>query len=337
MFALTGDLGHNLRYNYSPKGASAPAGSIGEKPPFDVPLREGNVSRFEDANGAYSNISEALEAGRAVTLSTRSKDVNDGLMEHHAYVVTGVEQRAKKDGTSEVWITLQNPYAHNDNNPAERNDTSKPSITVSLNKMLDNEVFGEINMSPPPRLQTQQQSTPPPSPEQPTPTQAVPAPPAPAQPAFPPPNTNDITQDTHAGNLRYRQALSGIENSPNIPPGTFTGERLQQSAANVAYTSLAAEERPGIGGRNEALSRIDFVVFDKTRTALIAGEGELGNPTAKLARLPGEQDNANTLTATSERTHTLLQDPHKMALANPALAPQLAQTDIEPDRGGPRR
>ncbi len=132
MFALTGDVGHNLRYSHSPKGASAPPGSAGERAPFDVPLRKEDVSRFDGAVGAYASISEAIGAGRSVTLSTRNEKVDDGLMPHHAYIVTGIEQREKKDGTSEVWITLRNPYAHNNNNPEENKDSSKPSITVSL-------------------------------------------------------------------------------------------------------------------------------------------------------------------------------------------------------------
>jgi Calpain family cysteine protease len=132
MFALIGDAGHNLRYSHSPNGSSAPPGNNDERPPFDVPLKKENVSRFDDANGAYVKISEALGAGKAVTLSTRNADVNDGLMKHHAYIITDIEQREKKDGTNDVWITLRNPYAHNNNTPEENKDTSKPSITVSL-------------------------------------------------------------------------------------------------------------------------------------------------------------------------------------------------------------
>lgn len=157
MFALTGEQGHNLRYSHSPKGSSAPPGNTGEKPSFYVPLTNGNVSRFDDASGAYSSISQALAEGKSVTVSTRNADVNDGLMKHHAYVVTDIELRDKKDGSNEVRITLRNPYAHNNNTPSESKDTSKPSITVSFDKMLEKNVFGEINIGPAPRIQTQQQ------------------------------------------------------------------------------------------------------------------------------------------------------------------------------------
>ena len=331
MFALTGDAGHNLRYTHSPKGSSAPPGNTGEPPPFDVPLKKDNVSKFDDANGAYAKISEALGADRSVTLSTRNENVNDGVMKHHAYIVTGVERREKKDGTNEVFITMRNPYAHNNNMPSESRDTSRPSITVSLDKMLEKDVFGEINIGPAPRVQTQQQSAP--APEQSTPT---PPAPNPSQPA-PTPNTHDITQQTHLGYPRFQQAFNAIEHSINIPPGTFTGERLQQSAANLAYASLAGEERAGLNSRNESLSRIDFAVFNKDRDALIVGQGGPGDPSAKLAWLPGVQDNSTPLTAASQRTHDLLQDPQKLALANPTLQQGMVQGGPEPETAGPRR
>jgi hypothetical protein len=325
MFALTGDQGHNLRYSGSPKGSSGPPGSTSlEDPPFNVPLTEKNVSRFNDASSAYAKISEALDAGKGVTLSTRNAIVNDGLMPHHAYIVTGIEQREKKDGSNETWITMRNPYANNNNNPAERRDTSNPNITVSLDAMLANKVFGEINLSPAPRVQSQTQDAPP--------TAALTT-----QSAAHAYNPNDITDEKHPGHLRFQQAIRAIENSPNIPAGTFTGERLHQAAANIAYASLAAEERPGIGGRNEALSRIDFVVFNENRTALIAVEGEMGNPTAKRAWLPGAQENATSLSVASQRTDELLQDPQKFALANPTPQQNIIQPPPEPERTGPTR
>jgi hypothetical protein len=175
-----------------------------------------------------------------------------------------------------------------------------------------------------------------------TPSKAV-SPPAPT-PSPPPttqdsqiPNHNDITNAKHPGNVRLQEAIFAIENSSNIPPGTFTGERLQQTAANLAYASLATEERPGIGGRNEPLSRIDFAVFNKDRSGLVAGEGELGNPAAKLAWLPGTQDNANSLSVTSQRMHDLLQDPQKLALASPDARQSIVQGTAEPEAVGMRR
>ncbi len=150
-------------------------------------------------------------------------------------------------------------------------------------------------------------------------------------------DTQDITRESHRGHLRYQQALHAIEHSPNIPSGAFSGERLQQTAANLAYASLAGEERQGIGSNSEVLSRIDFAAFNKQRTGLIAGEGEATNPSNKLAFLSGAQDNAQTLAATSLRMDALLQDPQKLALANPALQPALTQSGPEPEQAGPKR
>lgn len=156
-------------------------------------------------------------------------------------------------------------------------------------------------------------------------------------PISPSTTSPDVTDPAHPGHQRFQQAVQSIEHSPNILPGTFMGERLQQSAANLAYASLASEERPGIGGRSESLSRIDFVVFNKDRSGLIAGEGELGSPTAKLALLSGVQDNNISLTAASQRISDLMQDPQKQALANPALQQNIAQGIPEPEPAGPRR
>jgi hypothetical protein len=281
MFALTGEIGHNLRYSNAPKGPSAPPGNTGEKPPFDVPLTGRDVTRFDDADGAYALLREALDANKAVTMSTRNADVNDGLMPHHAYVVTGIEQCEKKDGSHDTWITLRNPYAHN-NVAGENRTTSKPETTVSLDKMLQNGVLGEFNLSPAPRVQTQQQSVPAAAPEQAAPVSSAPNP-----STSPLLNTHDITHPTHLGHLRYQQALHAIEHSPNIPPGTFTGERLQQAAANVAYASLAGEERTGLDSRNEVLSRIDFVVFNKDRTPVDRGPGRAGKPGSKAGLVAG--------------------------------------------------
>ena len=112
---------------------------------------------------------------------------------------------------------------------------------------------------------------------------------------------------------------------------------VQQSAAKLAYASLAGEERVGLNRRNESMWRIDFAVFNKDRDALIAGQGELGNPGAKLAWLSGAQDNSTSLAAASQRTHDLLQDPQKLALTSPALQQCMIQGGPEPEPAGPRR
>ncbi len=136
--------------------------------------------------------------------------------------------------------------------------------------------------------------------------------------------TNDIRNPEHAGHARYQQALDAIERSPNIPPGTFTGDRLEQSAANLANASLAGAQRPQ-GGQNEALDRIDFVVFNTQRDGLVAGQGELGDPAAKLALLPAAQDNATSLTTASQQVNDTMQQTQAQAMAAPEQAQQQAQ------------
>ena len=136
--------------------------------------------------------------------------------------------------------------------------------------------------------------------------------------------TNDIRNPEHVGHARYQQAIDAIERSPNIPPGTFTGDRLEQSAANLANASLAGAERPQ-GGQNEALDRIDFVVFNTQRDGLVAGQGDLGDPAAKLAFLPAAQDNATSLTTASQQVNDTMQQTQAQAMAAPEQAQQQTQ------------
>ncbi len=141
---------------------------------------------------------------------------------------------------------------------------------------------------------------------------------APDTPKAAPPadTTHDIRNPDHPGHARYQQAIDAIERSPNIPPGTFSGDRLEQSAANLANASLAGAQRPQ-GGRNEALDRIDFVVFNTQRDGLVAGQGALGDPAAKLAFLPAAQDNATSLTAASQQVNDTMQQKQAQAMAAP--------------------
>lgn len=148
-----------------------------------------------------------------------------------------------------------------------------------------------------------------------------------------PPPAPDITDRNNPGHERYQQALSAIDRSPNIPPGTFSGERLQQSAANLANASLAGAERPQ-GGQNERLDRIDFVVFNAKHDGLIAGQGEMGNPAGKLAFLSAAQDNATTLTQASQQVQNTLAQQQAQALNMAQQQP--TQTQDDPTPKGPR-
>jgi hypothetical protein len=234
MFALTGDKGHNLRYDQSPTGHSGPPGSASIKdegrPSFNVKLYEKDVTRFDDANSAYTKINEALGSGNPVTLSTRNANVNDGIMKHHAYIVTDIEQREKKDGTLETFVTMRNPYARNDRDPTETG-TSKPSITVSLDKMLKDDVFGEFNIGPASRVQRQKQDMPAPviTPEQITPT----------------PNKNDHLQSTPSIGPPTTSRSPDDKDVIGVTTGLQLGNDFREKGhpGNAAYEKMLYEVR----------------------------------------------------------------------------------------------
>jgi hypothetical protein len=145
--------------------------------------------------------------------------------------------------------------------------------------------------------------------------------------------TDDIRKITHRGNPLYQQAIDSIERSPNIPPGTFTGERLEQAAANLVNVSTAGADRPQ-GGRNEVLERIDFAVFNKPRDGLIAGQGDYNNAaTAKLAYLPAAQDNDTTLAMASQKVHETLQRTQAQTLGNTGQSLDKTQEQGSPNIG----
>ena len=151
--------------------------------------------------------------------------------------------------------------------------------------------------------------------------------------AVAPDATQDIRHQDHPGHMRYAQALDAIERSPNIPSGTFTGERLEQAAANLAHVSLAGGDRPQ-GGRNEVLNQIDFAVFNNQRDGLIAGQGDLSSPaTVKLALLPAEQDNATNLTMASQNVNETLQRTQAQSIDFANQSPMKTQEQDGPSIG----
>ena len=153
MFALTGEPGTTVRIGERPprrtdgKPLSAPPGSTGEANSYEVDNKGVYVA---DENIAFTRVRAALDAGRPITLSTLSKETNDGLMENHAYMLTDI----RKD-QDDVWLTLRNPYATNRQVPPERGSTSDPEISVKLERLIELGSFGEFNIGPAPRLQTQ--------------------------------------------------------------------------------------------------------------------------------------------------------------------------------------
>ncbi len=87
----------------------------------------------------------------------------------------------------------------------------------------------------------------------------------------------------------YRQALQGLQQSPNISPGTLTAEQLPVIASNLAAASQNADARSDAGGQNQRLERIDAVVFNNNRTALIPVQAALQDPGSRMTVLPVAQ------------------------------------------------
>ncbi|UJB19533.1 MULTISPECIES: XVIPCD domain-containing protein [Lysobacter] len=330
-YALTGESGRSLQILNPDAPPMRPTGpdhiKRPEPPPFRAPLHGAKL----ELDKVYTEVAQALATHRPVSMATQGRDVQDGLEESHAYMVIGVSRDPR---TNEAQITLRNPYGHNQladegsHNIGAGWNADNPEITVNLNRLVRDGSFAEFNIGPAARVQTQQPNAP------------VSERGAPAQPVQPgtqtpasPPAAASITDHNHPGHERFQQAMNAIEHSPNIPAGTFSGERLQQAAANLVYASLAGAQRPQ-GGQNERLDRIDFVVFNNDRSGLIAGQGEMGNPTAKLALLPEAQDNATSLVQASQQIHSALAQQQAQTQSGPQPTP--TQTQDDPAPKGPK-
>lgn len=333
IYALTGESGRSLQIRNPDAPPMRPTGPDHVKPPEPPPYRAPLQGAKLELDAVYAEVEQALAAHRPVSMATQGRDVRDGLEESHAYMVVGVSRDAQ---TNEPRVTLRNPYGNNgradegNQNIGAGWNESNPEITVDLNRLVRDGSFAEFNIGPAPRTQTQQQGAPA-SGQTPStqPAQSEPRPPTPS-----PAETPAITDRAHPGHERFQQALGAIERSPNIPAGALSGERLQQAAANLAYASLAGAQRPQ-GGQNERLDRIDFAVFNNDRSGLIAVQGELGNPTAKLALLPAAQDNATSLAQASLQVQATLAQQHAQAHGGERTPP--APTQDDPTPKGPAR
>ncbi|QQQ00090.1 XVIPCD domain-containing protein [Lysobacter enzymogenes] len=325
IYALTGESGRSLQIRNPDAPPMRPTGpdhvKPSEPPPYRAPLQGAKL----ELDAVYAEVEQALAAHRPVSMATQGRDVRDGLEESHAYMVVGVSRDAQ---TNEPRVTLRNPYGNNERaDEGNQNigagwNESNPEITVNLNRLVRDGSFAEFNIGPAPRTQTQQQGAPA-SGQTPStqPAQSEPRPPTPS-----PAETPAITDRAHPGHERFQQALAAIERSPNIPAGALSGERLQQAAANLAYASLAGAQRPQ-GGQNERLDRIDFAVFNNDRSGLIAVQGELDNPTAKLALLPAAQDSATSLAQASLQIQSTLAQHHAQAQGGERTQPAPTQDD----------
>jgi len=325
MYALTGESGRNLQIrnpDAPPMRATGPDHvKPAEPPPYRAPLQGAKL----ELDAVYAELEQALATQRPVSMATQGRDVRDGLEESHAYMVVGV---SRDPHTNEAQVTLRNPYGNNqraqegNQNIGAGWNADNPEITVNLNRLVRDGSFAEFNIGPAPRTQTQQQGAP--ASGQVPSTQPAQSEPRPLTSS--PAEALAITDRAHPGHERFQQALAAIERSPNIPAGALSGERLQQAAANLAYASLAGAQRPQ-GGQNERLDRIDFAVFNNDRSGLIAVQGELGNPTAKLALLPAAQDSATSLAQASLQIQSTLAQQHAQAHGGERTQPAPTQDD----------
>lgn len=291
MYALTGESGRSLRIQ-SPDAPRLQATGPNyvnrpEPPPFQAPFRADTLVVGE----AYAQVEQALAAGRPVSMSTQGRDVRDGLEESHAYMVVGVSRDPQ---TNEPLVTLRNPYGNNEragegnhNVGAGWND-SNPEITVRLSDLVKKGSFGEFNIGPAPRVQTQQQG---------------PQPTVPEQPAVPTPNPQALLNDpAHPDNGLYQQVLAQTMKLPR--DGRVSGEADktdQQLSAALAVrcreagmdcvnhvvlskdgSRAFAVDTPDI--RREWRNRADVDVADAIRQPLDASTERMAQVNQELSR-----------------------------------------------------
>jgi hypothetical protein len=92
----------------------------------------------------YTQISDALAQGKAVTLSTRVETSGqDGLVDAHTYIVDSVY----KDASGAVKVVLRNPWGTNVN-AGEGANWSGAGIIVDMNTLINTQGLGFINVGP---------------------------------------------------------------------------------------------------------------------------------------------------------------------------------------------
>lgn len=98
-------------------------------------------------------------------------------------------------------------------------------------------------------------------------------------PALPKPKWPKPIDAGHSGHQRCQRALNGLQNSPNISPGTFNRNPLATVAASVASPRQSAPGGPP--------QRIDSVVFNRDQSSLGAVLGRLDAAgSRRLAAVP---------------------------------------------------
>ena len=241
MYALTGDPGHNIqipmpddrpRKNHSPDYVPRP------EPPAFQARAPGDMLSLQDA---HTRVEQALAAGQPVTLATQGRQVNDGLQESHAYMVMGISRDA---ATGDTLLRLRNTYGDNTKTREGNHhiggewDDSDPEIVKSLNDIVKKGSFGEFNIGPAPRVQSQTQSfAPQAAPPQPVPSQPVePQAAAPTQRVPALQLGDDMRHPGHPGRASYLAALDRVqlfESQQRIASGPHS-ERFAAALAVMA-------------------------------------------------------------------------------------------------------
>ncbi|PZO66334.1 MAG: hypothetical protein DI635_01645 [Pseudoxanthomonas suwonensis] len=216
MYALTGDAGRNIQI-------PAPVGrkSVNQSPDHverlePAPFKAPSLGYKLSVEAAHTRVEKALAAGQPVSLSTQGGEVNEGLQKSHAYMVMGISRDAT---TGDTLLCLRNTYG--DNTRAKEGNhhvggewrATNPEITISLNEIVRKGSFGEFNIGPARRVQTQTQSVAPQT-TQPQPAPSHPAEPQAAAPAQPVPALqvgDDMRQPRHSGRAAYLAALDGVQ------------------------------------------------------------------------------------------------------------------------------
>ncbi len=132
---------------------------------------------------------------------------------------------------------------------------------------------------------------------------------------------------SHPADEVYGQALQALQRSPNIPPGTFTREQLPLIAANLAAATQGVHPQGDPAGQNQRLDRIDAVVFNNDRSALIAVQGGLQDPASRMTALPVAQAQQLSL---AEAAQSLEQSVQQRQAQQPRQqGPELAQDAVQ--------
>jgi Uncharacterized alpha/beta hydrolase domain (DUF2235) len=142
----------------------------------------------------------------------------------------------------------------------------------------------------------------------------VPGTPSPDRASLQPHNSASPTvmESGHPGNVLYRQALQGIEASPNIPANSMDAD--QRSRAAAALTAGAVEGQ-------DPLKRIDTVLLNRNADRLIAMEGDVNDRAQKLKTVLLDQALNTSVLESSKRVEVAL-DEHARSQRTSAPQPE---------------